>query len=91
MITRYCPHCWRETAWEAAQCAACGQPLDDGATFPEKLLGAIHHPEPTRACLAVEILGQLREPRAVEPLLELPTSFAHPFTGSGRPSWTLRS
>jgi HEAT repeat protein len=71
VITRYCPRCWKEVAWEAVRCEACGGELDDGVTFPEKLLRAIHHPEPTRACLAIEILGRLREPRAVEPLLAL--------------------
>jgi HEAT repeat protein len=45
--------------------------LEDDAAFPEKLLMAIHHPEPTRACLAIELLGRLHEPRAVAPLLEV--------------------
>lgn len=78
MITRYCPHCWQEVAWEAARCEACGAALEDDATFPEKLLMAIHHPEPTRACLAIELLGRLREPRAVTPLLEVLTTTRDP-------------
>jgi len=71
MMTYYCPHCWQEVTWGAVRCEACGKVLDDEAAFPEKLLLAIRHPEPTRACLAIEILGRLREPRAVVPLLTL--------------------
>jgi HEAT repeat protein len=70
-MLRYCPHCWAENPYEAQICQACGESLDEGdKEFASKLIDAIAHPEPTRAALAVEILGSyLRERRAVPALL----------------------
>lgn len=72
-MTRYCPHCWTEIDEEAEQCPECGRPVAELETdFVDKLIAALRHPEPTRAGLAVHILGEmLQEPRAVEPLIDL--------------------
>ncbi len=72
-MTRYCPHCWTEIDEDTEQCLECGQPVaEPEADFMDKLIAALRHPEPTRAGLAVHILGEmLQEPRAVQPLIDL--------------------
>jgi hypothetical protein len=72
-MIRYCPRCWAEVDWDATACAICGALLgDQGEDFVDKLIAALRHPEPTRAGLAIYILGErLREPRAVVPLIAL--------------------
>lgn len=69
-MIRYCPSCWAENAYEAGSCTTCGASLDEtGKAFADRLVDAIGHPEPTRAVIAVEILGRMGEKRAVEPLM----------------------
>lgn len=69
-MIRYCPACWAENAYGADTCTTCGASLDEtGKAFTDRLIDAIGHPEPTRAVIAVEILGRMGEKRAVEPLL----------------------
>ncbi len=69
-MIRYCPTCWAENSYEASACTTCGASLDEtGKGFTDRLIDAIGHPEPTRAVIAVEILGRLREERAVAALL----------------------
>lgn len=70
-MIRYCPHCWAENNYYASVCMVCGASLlEKGKGFVEMLLDAIGHPEPTRAVIAIEVVGcRLREPRAVTPLL----------------------
>ena len=77
MIQRYCPYCWAENPYEVEVCRQCGASLDERSKdFTSKLIDAIDHPEPTRAALAIDILGShFQEPRAVAALmrrLELP-------------------
>ena len=69
----YCPHCWKEIPPGTDPCPHCGESTDEaGLTFVERLIRTLCHPEPTRAGLAIDILAErLREPRAVEPLIEL--------------------
>ena len=54
-------------------CPHCGGRTDDShLPFAERLLKTLHHPEPSRAELAIEILAErLHEPRAAIPLIEL--------------------
>ncbi|MCA9866635.1 MAG: HEAT repeat domain-containing protein [Anaerolineae bacterium] len=69
-MIRYCPHCWSENTYEAVVCASCGASLDESAKdFVTRLIDAVYHPEPTRAALAIEILGRLVEPGAVDAML----------------------
>jgi len=72
-VIRYCPHCWREVPLEPGPCPHCGQPTDDSdASYVERLIGSLNHPEPTRAGLAIQILADmLHEARAVDPLIHL--------------------
>lgn len=69
-MIRYCPSCWSQNTYEAKTCMSCGASLDEkGKAFADRLIEAIGHPEPTRAVIAVEILGRLGEERAVTALL----------------------
>jgi HEAT repeat protein len=73
VIVTYCPHCWAEIPRESSRCPYCGQPVEtEGEDYVDKLLASVHHPEPTRAGLAIHILSEmLAEPRAVVPLIGL--------------------
>lgn len=69
-MIRYCPACWAENVYEASTCTTCGASLHEpDKGFVDRLIDAIAHPEPTRAVIAAEVLGRLREERAVAPLL----------------------
>lgn len=72
MIIRYCPTCWVENAREATVCASCGASLVEPADkdYAARLIDAIGHREPTRAVLAIELLGRMHESRAVAGLLK---------------------
>lgn len=69
----YCPDCWAEVRAESEHCPACGRSLAaSDVDFVDKLISALHHPEPTRAALAIQILSDmLAEPRAILPLINL--------------------
>lgn len=73
MAIYYCPRCWTEVSERRDRCPACGQSLPMGdEDFVDKLIAALRHPEPTRAGLAIHILGErLAEPRAILPLIDL--------------------
>lgn len=72
MLIRYCPHCWAELGYEATTCTNCGASLSEEQSYVDRLIAALHHPEPTRAGLALDILsGWLHETRAVEPICAL--------------------
>ena len=72
-MIHYCPHCWKEIPAHVERCPHCGEATDDSdLPFVDRLLATLRHPEPTRAGLAIDLLAErLREPRAVEPLIEL--------------------
>lgn len=73
-MTFFCTNCWREVPEAATLCPHCG---DDMAArqargdYTDKLIAALHHPEPTTPIRAAWILGERREHRAVEPLCRL--------------------
>jgi len=73
-MTFYCTHCWREVQQTATVCPHCGDDIaarQAHADYTDKLIGALHHPEPTTPIRAAWILGQRRERKAVAPLCEL--------------------
>ena len=74
-MTYYCPSCWREVG-NASACPACGAELQSFSkeSYEEKLIRALHHPEPTVPVRAATILGELRSRSAVEPLIEVAVS-----------------
>lgn len=69
----YCPRCWAEMSERMVSCPQCGGSIDEpGLDLVDKMIGALRHPEPTRAGLAVYVLTEmLHEPRSVEPLIAL--------------------
>lgn len=69
----FCPNCWEKVPEKAKHCPACGRSLAaDGEDYVDKLLTALHHFEPMRAALAIQILSEMMgEPRAIVPLVEL--------------------
>lgn len=73
MITVYCRHCYADNPEEAQTCRVCGEPMtaSEEESFVDGLIWALRHPEPTVAPRAARILGQLREPSAVVPLMDL--------------------
>jgi len=78
----YCTHCWTEVPEQATVCPRCGDDIaarQASADFVEKLIAALHHPEPTTPIRAAWILGQRREREAVEPLIQLARTCPDPF------------
>jgi HEAT repeat protein len=73
MLTVYCEKCYAANAEGAKVCGQCGAPLDAKATgdYTDRLLWALHHPEPTVAPRAAWILGKRRDVRAVKPLMDI--------------------
>lgn len=72
-MSLYCPHCWAAVPEGAERCPVCGHCVAaEDEDYVEKLITALHHFEPTRAALAIQILGEMMgEPRAIIPLVEL--------------------
>ncbi|MDZ7302177.1 MAG: zinc ribbon domain-containing protein [candidate division KSB1 bacterium] len=70
-MTYFCPGCWRIIPADAKICPFCGCDLAaaEMRSYPERLIGALHHPVPENRLLAAEILGELRYRPAMEPLL----------------------
>jgi HEAT repeat protein len=73
MLTIYCPVCYAANAETRSVCAECGASLaeEEAGDFTDRLLWALHHPEPTVAPRAAWVLGERRDRRAVEPLIAL--------------------
>lgn len=70
----YCPGCWRDFGEDLATCRHCGLDIHafwDSKDYVDKLILALHHPEPTAPVRAAELLGRKRTVRAVEPLMRL--------------------
>lgn len=69
----YCPQCWHEIEADQDTCPICGRLVSSGTDdLVTKYIAAIRHPEPTRATLAIHVLGEmLHEPRAIAPLSTL--------------------
>jgi HEAT repeat protein len=70
----YCTNCWAEVAESATICPKCGDDIvarQARSDYVEKLIAALRHPEPTTPIRAAWILGERREPVAVEPLCRL--------------------
>jgi HEAT repeat protein len=72
--TFYCTNCWAEVPESATICPHCGDDIaarQARADFVDKLIAALHHPEATTPMRAAWILGELRERRAVQPLMQV--------------------
>ncbi|MCX5887962.1 MAG: HEAT repeat domain-containing protein [Deltaproteobacteria bacterium] len=70
----YCPRCWRDFAKDVTICPHCGLDIREfwkSRDYVEKLIIALEHPEKETPIRAAWLLGQLKDSRAVLPLIEL--------------------
>jgi HEAT repeat protein len=74
MTTFYCIQCWSEVPETAAVCPHCGDDIASRlarADYADKLIAALHHPEPTTPVRAAWVLGERQERKAVDELCRL--------------------
>jgi len=70
----YCPVCWHDMPFAGVKCPRCGTDagqFSSEATFVDKLLSAVFHPEPLTARRAIWILGEKQSEVAVPALAKL--------------------
>jgi len=82
MTTFYCIQCWSEVPETAAVCPHCGDDIAlhlARADYSDKLIAALHHPEPTTPVRAAWVLGERRERKAVGALCRLARESADAF------------
>jgi HEAT repeat protein len=73
-MTFFCTNCWAKVPESAKICPYCGDNIQArraNADYADKLLSALRHPEPTTPIRAAWVFGELRERKAVEPLIRL--------------------
>lgn len=74
MVRFYCPECWNDFGEDLALCPVCGLDIHrfwSSKDYVQKLIVALDHPEKGTPVRAAWILGQIRDPRAVVPLMTL--------------------
>ncbi|MEJ2363076.1 MAG: HEAT repeat domain-containing protein [Deltaproteobacteria bacterium] len=74
MATFFCPGCWHDFAEDLVRCPNCGLVIHEfwnSKDYLEKLILALHHPEPTTPIRAAWLLGKLGDSRAVEALIDI--------------------
>lgn len=76
--TAYCPVCGKALSYDASTCPNCAADITkwNAAGFVDKLVAALKHPLADIRMRAIIVLGNRREPRAAEPLLEC--ALSHP-------------
>ena len=70
----YCPGCWQDFAFAIEACPQCGINVADfwgRKDLVEKLIHSLQHPEPSTPVRAAWLLGRIKDPRAVEPLIRV--------------------
>jgi len=70
----YCPRCWRDFPQKVQTCPNCGLEVEEfwhSKDYVEKLIIALKHPEKETPIRAAWLLGQLKDQRAVQPLIEI--------------------
>jgi len=70
----YCPRCWLDFDKDVPQCPHCGLDIREfwkSRDYVEKLIIALEHPEKETPIRAAWLLGQLKDTRAVPPLIGL--------------------
>ena len=69
-MTYFCPACWKILPASIKICPFCGCDMAaETRSYPQRLIGALHHPVPETRELAAEILGELQYRPAIAPLL----------------------
>ena len=74
MVTFFCPGCWHDFNEDLVRCPNCGLVIHEfynSKDYLEKLILALRHPEPTTPIRAAWLLGKIRDPRAVAPLIDI--------------------
>ena len=74
MARFYCPGCWKDFAEDVAQCPRCGLDIPgfwNAKDLVEKLIRALHHPEPSTPIRAAWMLGRIGDTRAVSALIDM--------------------
>jgi HEAT repeat protein len=70
----YCPRCWQDFGQDVAKCPHCGLDIAEfwkSKDYVEKLIIGLDHPEKETSIRAAWLLGQLKDVRAVSPLINL--------------------
>lgn len=74
MVRFFCPGCWTDFGEDLARCPVCELDIHhfwSSKDYVQKLIVALNHPEKGTPVRAAWILGQIRDPRAVDPLMTL--------------------
>ncbi len=82
MTTFFCPSCWAEIGEREDPCPRCGCQVAerlDGASYTERLIAALSHPEPETPLRAATILGMRRDHDAVFHLVRTAESTKDPY------------
>jgi HEAT repeat protein len=83
-MTYFCTNCWKEIDKAASVCPACGSHQEQlgQESFLQKLIRALHHPEPETPIRAAYVLGELGASQAVDELSSILHSSPDPFIAS---------
>lgn len=83
-MTYFCTNCWKEIDKAAPVCPACGSSQEQLAqeSFVQKLIRALHHPEPETPIRAAYVLGELEAGEAVAALASLLHLQSDPYIAS---------
>lgn len=74
MTSFFCPKCWASIAESVRICPTCGTDIAQWKSehdYGDQLIAALHHPIPTTAVIAAQVLGQRRELKAVPELIKM--------------------
>lgn len=72
MTTFFCPSCWAEIREDEDPCPHCGSQVAERlahASYTERLIASLDHPEPETPLRAATILGMRRDRAAVPHLI----------------------
>lgn len=80
-VVYFCWHCYDENDAPAGPCRHCGEPIEapPGTSYVDQLVWALDHPLTERRMIAVRVLGQRGERRAIPKLRELAEKTDDPY------------
>ena len=73
-MTYFCPNCWKDFREDKSVCPFCGfrvKEFWESKDMVKKLIHSLHHPDSQTSLRAVWLLGKLKAPQAVTPLISL--------------------
>jgi HEAT repeat protein len=81
LVRAFCPACWRMLSASDSRCQECGAEIDALSSRPyaTKLLAALDHPIGEVRERAAQILGEVGERDAREPLIRIATESRDPY------------